>query len=142
MKDTTALLEGAGAIAVVGCSPSPSRTSHKVAHYLQRAGYQVIPVNPHADEILGETCYPDVTSIPRDVTVDIVNIFRRSRYTAETVDDAARRMQKTGQRPAIWTQLGVSSPQAERRATEAGLEYIRERCIMVEHGRRLGLPAR
>jgi uncharacterized protein len=130
-----ALLTDAKTIAVAGCSPRESRTSHRIARYLQRAGYRVIPVNPHRDEILGERCYPDVASIPADVQVDIVNVFRRPEHTLETVEDTVQRVEATRQHPAVWTQLGVSSPQAERRAREAGLDYVRERCIMVEHAR-------
>jgi uncharacterized protein len=133
MSRNATLLREARTIAVVGCSPDPARTSHRVAAYLQQAGYRMIPVNPHADEILGEVCYPEVAAIPPDVKVDIVNIFRRSRYTAAAVEDTLRRVENTGQGPAIWTQLGVSSPTAERRSLEAGLHYIRDHCIMVEH---------
>jgi uncharacterized protein len=131
----SATLREARTIAVVGCSPDAPRTSHRIAAYLQQAGYRMIPVNPHADEILGEICYPTVSAIPPEITVDIVNVFRRSRYTAGTVEDTLRRVARTGQRPAIWTQIGVSSPQAEHLALEAGLPYVRDRCIMVEHGR-------
>jgi uncharacterized protein len=138
MMRTAPLLESARTISVVGCSPSESRTSHRIARYLQRAGYRVIPVNPHADEILGEVCYPTVSAIPPELQVDIVNVFRRSRFAADTVEDTMRRAELTGQRPAIWTQLGVSSPQAERLAERAGFAYVRGRCIMVEHQRMLG----
>jgi uncharacterized protein len=137
MSRNATLLKEARTIAVVGCSPSPARTSHRIAAYLKQAGYRMIPVNPHAAEILGEVCYPEVSAIPPDVKVDIVNIFRRSRYTAAAVEDTLRRVEGTGQRPAIWTQLGVSSPAAERRALEEGLTYVRDRCIMVEHSRLL-----
>jgi len=115
-------------IAVVGCSANPQRDSHRVAAYLQRAGYRVIPVNPGHDEILGERAYPDLASIPADVTIDIVNVFRRPEY----VPPIARAAIARGAR-ALWLQLGVGNPAAERLAAEAGLMVVSNRCVMVEH---------
>ena len=135
MNDLLTILKEAETIAVVGCSPRSTRTSHRIALYLQDAGYRVIPVNPHRDELIGTTCYPDVQSIPDDVQVDIANIFRRPQYTADMVRDALARAEKTGRQPVVWTQLGVSSQEAERLAQEAGLPYVKNRCIMVEHAR-------
>jgi len=135
--DLTACLRDAETIAVVGCSDRPSRTSHRIAAYLQDAGYRVLPVNPNHDTILGAPCYPDLPSIPADVSVDIVNIFRAPAHTADMVQSAIDRVEKTGTRPVIWTQLGVSSNEAEQLAAEADLPYVRNKCIMVEHRRRL-----
>ena len=135
MPDLKHTLETAQTVAVVGCSDRPSRTSHAIARYLQEAGYRMIPVNPHREEILGERCYPDVQSIPPDVRLDIVNVFRRSAHTAAMVADVQARAEATGNRPTIWTQLGVSSPEAKTLAEEAGLPYVEDRCIMVEHRR-------
>lgn len=131
--DLRTLLRDAQTIAVVGLSDRPSRTSYAIAQYLQRAGYRIIPVNPYADEVLGAKAYPDVASIPAETQVDIVNVFRRSDKTAGVVRDTAARTQATGQQPAIWTQLGVSSADAEQEAADAGLPYIANRCIMVDH---------
>lgn len=136
-RDLTGCLRDAETIAVVGCSNRPSRTSHRIAAYLQDAGYRVIPVNPHHDTILGEPCYPDLPSIPADMSIDIVNIFRAPEHTADMVGSAIDRVEQTGTRPIIWTQLGVSSDEAERLAAEADLPYVRNKCIMVEHRRRI-----
>lgn len=143
MPDTTSLdlgsvLESAQVIAVVGCSGRSTRTSHKIARYMQNRGYRIIPVNPNYDEVLGETCYSDLPSVPEDVEVDIVDIFRQPKYTAEMVHMAIERMEDTGQRPVIWTQLGVSSSEAEDLADEAALPYVRNRCIKVAYDRLLG----
>lgn len=129
------LLEDAQTIAIVGCSGRTSRTSHGIAVYLQQHGYRVIPVNPHYDEILDERCYPDLPSVPDDVRIDIVNIFRAPAYTAEMVRSALARVKQTGERPVIWTQIGVSSDEAKHLAEAAGLPYIENKCIMVEHQR-------
>lgn len=126
-------LLSARTVAVVGCSPRGFQTSHQIARYLQNAGYRVVPVNPHHEEILGETAYPDLQSIPDEVAVDIVNVFRRSEYTAGVVRDAVERATRTGHLPLVWTQLGVHSPEAETLAEKAGLPYVANRCLMVDH---------
>ena len=136
--DLKAHLEHARTIAVVGCSDHPYRTSHGIARYLMGAGYEIIPVNPNYEHVLGQVCYPDLQHLPDDVHLDIVNIFRASPYTAAMVRDVVAWAEAHGARPLIWTQLGVSSRQAEALAQEAGLPYVAERCIMVEHRRLLG----
>lgn len=131
--DPADALRSARTIAVVGCSPRGFQTSHRIAQYIQNAGFQMIPVNPNHDEILGEAAYPDLVSIPDDVEIDIVDVFRRPEFTADVVRDAADRAERTGQRPLIWTQIGVHSPEAKQLADEAGLPYVANRCLMVDH---------
>lgn len=135
MIDLHDVLSKARVIAVVGCSDSPVRTSYRIANYLIEAGYEMIPVNPNHTEVLGQTCYPDLLSIPDDKQIDIIDIFRNSRFSAEAVEDAVRFASERNQQPVIWTQIGVSSPDARRRALEADLPYVENRCIMVEHRR-------
>ena len=113
--------------AVVGCSPSPSRDSHRIAALLQRTGYRVIPVNPVADEILGERCYPDLGSIPPEEGVEVVDIFRRSSAAGAHVDEAIA----IGAR-AVWMQLGVVDTAAAERARAAGLRVVMDRCPAIE----------
>ena len=136
-SDLTEILNRAQTIAVVGCSATPTRTSHQIARYLQKHGYRIVPVNPNYDEVLGETCYPDLQHVPDDVQIDVVNIFRRPEHTADMVRDAVARAEATGTPPVVWTQLGVSSPEAKDHAEDAGLPYVRNRCIKVEHTRRV-----
>ena len=95
---------------------------------MQRAGYRIIPVNPHETEILGEKCYPDLDSIPDPV--DIVDIFRRPEYVPEIVEAAIRIGAK-----AVWMQEGVIHEDAARRAAEAGLAVVMDRCILKDHRR-------
>ncbi|WP_022836141.1 CoA-binding protein [Salisaeta longa] len=132
--DLGALLDRATTIAIVGCSARPTRTSHKIARYLQDQGYRIVPVNPAYDEVLGVPCYPRVQDIPADVSIDIVDIFRRADHTADMVRDVIERGKATDRKPVIWTQLGVSSAEAEALATEHALPYVKNRCIMVVHG--------
>ena len=135
MLDLKDALTKARTIAVVGCSDRPSRTSYAIARYLQDAGYRMIPVNPHITACHGEPAYPDLQSLPGDVRLDIVDIFRNPAYTAEMVQMVVDYARATGAKPIIWTQLGVSTNEARRLAEEAGLPYVKNRCLMVEHRR-------
>lgn len=121
------ILTGSKTWAVVGCSPDPTRESHRVARVLQSNGHRMIPVNPLADEILGERCYPSVTAIPGDEQVDVVDIFRRSELAGAHVDEAIA----IGA-GAVWMQLGVVDEAAARRATDAGLRVVMDRCPAIE----------
>jgi uncharacterized protein len=111
--------------AVVGCSPDPGRDSHRIAQLLQRHGYRVIPVNPAADEILGERCYASLHDVPEPV--EVVDLFRRSLEVAPHVDEAI----EIGAR-AVWMQLGVIDRRAAERAREAGLRVVMDRCPAIE----------
>lgn len=118
-------------IAVVGLSDNPSRDSHRVASYLKRAGYRIIPVNPTIDEVFGERCYPDLSSVPK--SVDMVDIFRRSDKVAPVVDEAIRKSAKY-----VWMQDGVVDESAAERARAAGIAVVMDNCTMREHRRRYG----
>ena len=127
------LLRKARTIAIVGCSPKPERDSHRVAAYLQGAGYRVIPVNPVAEEILGEKVYTDLASIPDEIAIDIVDVFRRPEHIPAVVDAVLDRGAD-----ALWLQLGCAHPESEARARNAGLEVVSDRCIKIEHRHRFG----
>lgn len=123
------LLQGARTIAVVGLSDQPSRTSYGIAQFLQRQGYQILPVNPQLHgPVLGVAPFASLREIPAHV--DIVNVFRRSEYVAEIVADAIAICAG-----AIWTQLGVVDLDAAGRAEAAGLGVVMNRCISVEYRR-------
>lgn len=132
------LLENAENIAVIGCSAKPYRTSHHIAEYLQDHGYRIIPVNPNYDRILGEQVYASLAEVPEDIDIHIADIFRNKMHTAEMVEQVIMRAGATGVPTAVWTQLDVSSRAARVRAEEAGLRYIENECLMVEHQRLLG----
>ncbi|MCM3784273.1 CoA-binding protein [Neobacillus mesonae] len=119
------ILASTGNIAVVGLSDKPDRTSYMVSEAMQSRGYRIIPVNPGADEILGEKCYPDLKSIPEPV--DIVNVFRRSEYCADVAREAAEIQAKV-----IWLQLGILSDEVAQIGEEHGMTVIMDRCIKVE----------
>ncbi len=113
--------------AVVGCSPEPSRDSHRIAALLQRRGYRVIPVNPTVAEILGERCYASLDEIPASEGVEVADIFRRSERAGAHVDEAIA----IGAR-AVWLQLGVIDHAAGERARAAGLQVVMNRCPAIE----------
>lgn len=129
------LLKSARTIAVIGCSSKPYRTSYHIAEYLMNSGFTIIPVNPNEKEVFGIHCYPSIFDIPKDTKVDVFNIFRNKRYTLQQVEEIVEWSSKTEQKPGIWTQLDVSTPEAKQLAEENGLGYIENRCIMVEHQR-------
>ena len=122
------LLSETKTIAVVGLSPNSSRPSHRVASYLQDQGYRIVPVNPNCLEVLGETAFPSLLQVPKEVTIDLVNIFRRPETVLPIVAEAIQ----VGAR-GIWMQEGVSHPAAAQMAEEAGLWVVMDRCLMIEH---------
>jgi predicted CoA-binding protein len=128
MNPAAAILRSARTIAVVGLSGKRFRPSFGVAEYLQRAGYRIIPVNPHETAILGEKCYPDLDAVPEPV--DIVDIFRRSEFVPEIVEAAIRKGATS-----VWMQEGVVHEPAARRAEAAGLTVVMDRCILKDHRR-------
>ncbi|MEX0778458.1 MAG: CoA-binding protein [Balneolales bacterium] len=131
------ILTSAKTIAIIGCSAETNRTSFSISRQLQRKGYEIVPVNPFYDTILGETCYDSMTSIPDDIKIDIAVIFRNKAYTKQMVDSIVERSKTTGQKPIIWTQLDVSSSEAENVAAENGLSYVANRCIAVEYAKHM-----
>lgn len=120
------ILRECSTIAIVGLSSKPNRPSYGVAQYLQSVGYRIVPVNPNEVEVLGERAYPDLLSVP--FKVDVVDIFRRPEHVLPIVEQAIA----VGAR-AVWMQEGVVSEEAARRALEAGLLVVMNRCMLKEH---------
>jgi predicted CoA-binding protein len=125
------LIQESKTIAVVGLSDNPGRDSNMVAAYLQRQGYKIVPVNPNKDAILGEKSYPDLASIP--VSVDLIDVFRRSEVVDPIADEAIKIEAK-----GMWLQLGVINEAAAKKAFDAGLKVVMNRCLKVEHARLRG----
>ena len=113
-------------IAVVGCSPDPSRDSHRVARLLLEKGHTVVPVNPGVCEILGQTCYASLRDMPG--SVEVVDIFRRSGMVGPIVDEAVAIDARV-----VWMQLGVIDEAAAARAQRAGLVVVMDRCPAIEY---------
>jgi predicted CoA-binding protein len=119
------LLEKTEIIAVVGLSDNPERTSYMIAEAMQNKGYRIIPVNPNAEQILGEKSYASLEDVPE--RIDIVNVFRRSEHIVPIAEQAIKVKAK-----ALWLQLGVYNEEAASLAQEHGLTVIMDRCIKVE----------
>lgn len=126
-------------IAVVGLSRDPNKVSFSVAQYLRAAGYFIIPVNPMSDEIMGLPCYPSLSRIPDALLqkLDMVDIFRRSEDTPPIVDEAVDLRSRLGKPEIIWMQSGIINEEAAKRARNAGLSVVMDKCLRTEHRRTL-----
>ena len=134
---TVRKLLGMKTIAVVGLSKAPSKPSHDVAKYLLDHGYQVIPINPTVDKVLGLKSYSSLSDLPDEVrkAVDVVDIFRRSEDIPPIVDEAISLHNGAGHPTAIWMQLGIVNEEAARKAKAAGMDVVMDRCMKIEHSR-------
>ncbi len=131
MRDAIQILRESKTIAVVGLSREPHKPAHQVPASLQALGFRIIPVNPEAHELLGEKSYPRLADIPEPV--DVVEVFRPARDAAAVAREAAEL--GIG---AIWLQLGIRSPEAAAIAADAGMDYVEDRCMIVD-ARRAGI---
>ena len=120
------LLKKAKTIAVVGLSNKPLRPSHGVSLYMQQHGYRIIPVNPNIQSSLGEKAYRSLSDVPEKI--DVVNVFRRSKFVPEVVDQAIALKV-----PAVWMQEDVIHEGAAEKARQAGIFVVMDRCILKEH---------
>lgn len=128
MKD---ILLSAKTIASVGLSSNQEKESYWIASYLKEQGYRLIPVNPTADEILGEKAYPDLESIPEKI--DVVQVFRRSEDVPPVVDSAIKAGAKV-----VWMQEGIVNEEAAQKARAAGLQVVMDVCMRMTHRRLIG----
>ena len=120
------LFESTKTIAVVGLSNNPERASYRVSAYMLSQGYQIIPVNPFADEILEQKVFAQLSEIP--FKIDLVNVFRTAKDCPAITQDSVAIGAKS-----IWIQLGIISPESELLARNAGLEFVMDRCLKIEH---------
>ena len=118
-------------VAMVGLSANPMRPSHFVAIYLANRDYDIVPVNPREERILGQRCYPSLRAV--DGPVEIVDIFRAPQHVPSIVDEAIEIGAK-----AVWMQFGIVHEAAARRALDAGLQVVMDECMKVEHARFAG----
>ncbi len=136
-KEIRELLEKTNTVAIVGVSRNPAKASYQVAEYLQKQGYNIILINPTANEILGEKVYKSLLDIPLEMqrTIQIVDVFRPSEEAPAIVDDAIKLKKQHGTLLAIWMQLGIKSNQAAEKAKRAELKVVMNKCLKIEHGR-------
>lgn len=124
-------------VAIVGLSSDPSKPSRVVADYLKSHGFRIIPVNPFAEEILGEKSYKSLVEMPTEIQkiIEIVDIFRRSDDVLPIVEQAVYLKKLHGNPYVVWMQLGIINEQAAEKAKEAGLTVIMDKCMRLEHQR-------
>ncbi len=129
------VLEEYNNVAVVGLSRDPSKDSYKVAKYLKEHGYLIVPVNPFADEILGEKCYQSLLDLPEELqaSVEIVDIFRPAQDVPPIVEQAIELRERWGVPHVIWMQQEIVNKEAADLADGAGFVVFMDRCIMKEH---------
>lgn len=130
-RNVADILRKSRTVAVVGISDKEERDSHKVARYLKAHGYRIIPVNPKLTEVLGEICYPDLRSVPEHI--DVVDIFRSIEAIPGIVEEAVA----VGAN-VVWMQLGLQHEDAARKARDAGLSVVMNKCIKIEHSQLSG----
>jgi len=121
------IFENTKTIAIIGLSPDTSKASNMVARYLKNAGFQIVPVYPKGDEILGEKVYRSLSEIP--FKIDMVDIFRKPDVIGLVIDAAIQR----GDVDCVWTQLGLVNNEAAKRAVEAGIKVVQNHCTKIEH---------
>ncbi len=125
--DVAELLDDVKTVAIVGISRNPHRDSSYVGRYLQSVGYKIVPVNPGADQILGELSYPTLDAIP--FPIDVIDIFRKPADIPTVVDEALKLNPK-----AIWLQLGTGDhPEVREKVESRNIKFIQKRCIKVDH---------
>ena len=122
-------------IAVVGLSKEPEKDSYRVSAYLQQNGYRIIPVNPFAEQVLGEKSYKSLLDIPPEIskTIEIVDIFRPSKDVPQIVDQAIKLKQTYGQPFVVWMQVGIINGQAADAAKAYGMVVVMDKCLMIVH---------
>jgi len=124
------ILGDAETIAVVGLSSNPFKDSFEIAEYLQHKGYRIVPVNPNETEVLGETAYPSLLDVPKDIRIDVVDVFRRAVDTPPIAEQAVQVGAKV-----LWLQDGIVNDEARRIAEEGGLTVIMGVCIRTTNRR-------
>ena len=129
-------------IAIVGLSRNPEKDSYKVAEFLKSKGYRIVPINPNAEDILGEKAYPSLRDLPENLKaeLEVVNIFRRSEDVLPIVKEALEISKRYGNIKAIWMQEGVINIEAAEAAKKAGLIVIMNRCMMKERLKKEEMP--
>jgi predicted CoA-binding protein len=120
-------------IAVIGCSATPGKAAHDVPAYLQRQGYEIVPINPNHEEVLGRPAYDGLAEVTEDV--DLVDVFRPTEEVSGIVDAVIERAERRGDVRGVWLQQGIRDDESAARARDAGLLVVQDRCLKVEHGR-------
>ncbi|ABR55788.1 CoA-binding protein [Methanococcus aeolicus] len=126
-QDLKKIFEETKTIAIVGLSPKPEKMSNMVGKFLKEKGYKIIPIYPKEERILGEKVYRSISEV--DENIDMVNVFRKSEYIPEIVEEILNRDDIN----TIWLQLGIINNEAMKKAKEKGLNVVQDKCAKVEY---------
>nr|AIF18803.1 CoA-binding domain-containing protein [uncultured marine thaumarchaeote KM3_84_F03] len=131
------IFENTSNIAVIGLSKNELRDSYQVSAYMKNAGYNIIPINPTIDSVMGVKAYNSLKNIPEEVlkNIELVNVFRRSEFVEEIIDEVIEINKKFGKVHTIWMQLGIFYERVDKISEENKLNIITNKCIKIEHGR-------
>ena len=124
-------------IAVIGLSKNELRDSYQVSAYMKNSGYNIIPINPTIDSVMGVKAYDGLKNVPEDIlkNIELVNVFRKSEFVGEILEEIIEINKKYGKIHTVWMQLGVFYDDADRISEENKLNIITNKCIKIEHGR-------
>ena len=131
------IFENTSNIAVIGLSKNELRDSYQVSAYMKNAGYNIIPINPTIDSVMGVKSHNSLKNVPEDVlkNIELVNVFRKSEFVNEIVDEVIEINKKYGRIHTIWMQLGIFYDEIDRISEENKLNIITNKCIKIEHGK-------
>lgn len=130
------ILEKYKKIAYYGISTNPDKPAYRVPAFMQSQGYEVIPINPHADEILGKKVYRNLMDVEEEI--EILDVFRPSDQTVQVVKEAIERNKANGDIKVIWLQLGIMNEEAKKLAEEHGFIFVQDKCLHIEYERYFG----
>lgn len=130
------ILEKYKKIAYYGISTNPDKPAYRVPAFMQSQGYEVIPINPHADEILGKKVYRNLMDVEEEI--EILDVFRPSDQTVQVVKEAIERNKAKGDIKVIWLQLGIMNEEAKKLAEEHGFIFVQDKCLHIEYERYFG----
>jgi len=124
-------------VAIIGVSRDPSKDSYQVAEYLKKHGFNIVPINPLTDEVLGEKCYKSLLDMPAEIRekIEVVDIFRRSAEVLPIVEQVVHLKELFDVPYVVWLQLGIINEQAAKKARKAGITVVMDKCIKQEHQR-------
>jgi predicted CoA-binding protein len=122
-------------IAVVGASKNPEKDAYTVPQYMKEHGYKIIPVNPTADQILGEKAYPSLLELPPELAkrIELVDVFRPSEELPQVAQQAIEMKKRYGRPFAFWAQLGLENEEAKRMLSKNGIPYVMNACLRIVH---------
>ena len=122
-------------IAVVGASKNPEKEANTVPAYLQQRGYTIVPVNPTADVVLGQKAYATLADIPEETAkkIEVVDVFRPSAELPQVARQVAEMKKRTGRPFVFWGQLGLENEEAKKILADAGVDYVMDKCMQIEH---------